>query len=183
MEWKRRSAYVLIKTRPGQGENVYNRLKEWDQTIGTFMIHWPYDVMVWFDAENIEETHHYVAEIRSWKEVDWTSTQQVFQGYKSDGWFWEKPAGTWIKIRSNNMYATYDDLKNYDWISTYASVPGDWDCFAYVYGSAMEEVFKYMGELKQKGYEIECFTPYNSYWNEAWKTRWYAPEESYASSR
>ena len=127
MEWKRRSSYVFIKTQSGTAEQVCQRLNEWNHTIGTFMMHGTWDVMVWFDSENIDETHKWITEIRNWDEVEWTSTQQVFQGYKRDYWFWERPACAWMKIRSKNMYETYDDLRNYDWMCTYASVPGDWD--------------------------------------------------------
>ncbi|MHC4941676.1 MAG: hypothetical protein ACYTG7_01510 [Planctomycetota bacterium] len=182
MEWKRRSAYVLIKARPGMAEQVFNKLKDWDHTIGTFMTHWPWDLMVWFDAENIEETHKWVAEIRDWSEVEWTSTQHVFLGYKRDYWFWERPAGAWVKIRSKNMYETYEDLKNYEWMCTFSSVPGDWDCIGYLCGDSWEEIFGWLGDLKNRGYELECYTPYRTWWNRAWENKWFEEEKALSSA-
>ena len=177
MEWKRRSAYVFVRTRPGMAENVFLKVNRWDHTIGSFMTHWPWDILVWMDAENIEETHKWVAEIRSWPEVEWTSTQPVFMGYKRDYWFWERPACAWVKIRSKTMAETYEDLKSYEWISTFSSVPGDWDCIGLVAGDSWEDVFMYMADLKSAGYEIECYTPFRWWWNESWQSRWWGAVE------
>ena len=173
MEWKRRSAFVFIKTRSGQADRVYDKLCAWNHAVGVFMTHWPWDMMVWFDAENIDVTHKWVEEIRSWDEVDWTSTQPVFMGYKRDYWFWERPACAWVKLRSKTMDQTYEDLKNYEWMCTFASVPGDWDCVGLVCGNNWEEVMQYMGELKGKGYELECYTPFRWWWNKKWEHHWW----------
>jgi hypothetical protein len=172
MEWKRRSAYVFIKTMPGQAEKVWDKVNQWDHTIGSAMVHWPWDIVVWFDSENIEETHKWVSEIRNWDEVEWTSTQHAFQGYKRDYWFWDRPACTWFKIRSKNMYQTYEDLKAYDWMCSFASVPGDWDCIGLACGNNWEETAQWLGDLKKKGYEIECYSSYRWWWNKSWEKRW-----------
>ncbi len=182
MEWKRRSAYVFIKTRTGKAEYVCEKLNQWEHTIGTFMVHYPWDVMVWFDAKDIEETHKWVSEIRDYAEVEWTSTQHVFNGYKRDYWFWEYETCAWAKIRSKNMQATYDDLMNYDYVCTYSSIPGDWDCIAMICGNTWEETLNRMGELKNQGYEIECYTPYRWWWNKSWEKRWY-DSEAYAYNK
>jgi hypothetical protein len=174
MEWKRRSAYVFVRTRPGSAESVFMKVNQWDHTIGAFMTHWPWDVLVWMDAENIEDAHKWVAEIRSWREVEWTSTQPVFMGFKREYWFWEREACAWVKIRSKAMSETYEDLKRYEWMATFASVPGDWDCIGLVSGNNWQDVFMYMAELKEKGYEIECYTPFRWWWNETWRSRWWS---------
>ena len=40
-----------------------------------------------------------------------------------------------------------------------------------------------MGELKNKGYEIECYTPYRWWWNKSWQNRWFTPAEAYSNAR
>jgi hypothetical protein len=179
MEWKRRSAFVFVKARTGMAEPVFQKLASWDHTIGVFLVHWPWDVVVWFDSENIEVTHKYVTEMRSWEGVEWTSTQHVFEGYRRESyWFWDFPVCTWVKVRSRSMVETYEDLKQYDWVSTFASIPGDWDCIGLVSGYTWDEVSAHLGELKRKGYEIECFTNYQVYWNKVWEERWFPSLET-----
>lgn len=182
MEWEKRSAFVFIKTRPGTAEEVNGRLKKWQQTIGTFMIHSPWDIMVWLDSGDLEETHRLVSEIRDWIEVERTSTSHAFMGFKRDYWFWERPTCAWIRLRSRAMHETYEDLKKRDWMCIFASIPGEWDFIGLIAGKNWEEIFGWIGDLKASGYEVESYTQYRWWWNRSWKNNWYSPSKAFSGT-
>jgi hypothetical protein len=110
--------------------------------------------------------------MRYWPEVERTSTQQAYYGWKNEKHFWEKPAWSWIRVRSNDIYSTYEELKMYDWVASAASVPGDWDCVATIYGETYENIFNFVWELTSKGYEVEYFAPLKTFWNKQYIEKW-----------
>ena len=172
MDWEKRSAYVFIKCYPGKSDKVFNMIKEWDNAFGVFTTAGNWDLIAWFDAENIEETYKWISKIRYWPEVERTSTHQTYQGWMSETPFWNKPAYSWIKIRSSDIYSTYEDLKMYDYVASVASVPGEWDCVALLYGETYEEIYNYVYELTAKGYEVEYYAPLKCYWNKGYIENW-----------
>ena len=78
MDWKNRSAYVFIKTSKGKANNVWQRFHEWENVIGTWIVSGDWDVIVWFDAEDLENVHRCVATIKDWNEVEHTSSHMVY---------------------------------------------------------------------------------------------------------
>ncbi len=172
MEWEKRSAYVFVKCCPGKTESVFNMIKEWDSTIGVFTLGGKWDLMTWIDTENTEETYKWISKIRFWPEVERTCTHMAYFGYRSEEWFEEKPAWTWVKVRSNEIYSTYEDLKKYEWVNSVASIPGEWDCVAMVYANNYEELYQYLWQLQTRGYDIEYYAPLKCYWNQTWKEKW-----------
>lgn len=172
MEWEKRSAYVFIKTYPGKAENVYSMIKEWQNTIGVFMTTGPWDVIAWIDTKDIDEAYKWISKVRYWPEVERTSTNQTYYGYRNEREFWEMQAWAWVKIRSTDIYSTYEELKNYDWVAFTSSIPGDWDCVSMFYGENYTDIYNYVMEIKNKGYEIEYYAPLKAYWNVDYKQKW-----------
>lgn len=179
MEWEKRSSFVFVKCYPGKADKVYNMIKEWNNTLGVFTTTGQWDLMAWLDTENIEDAYKWISKIRYWPEVEKTSTHQTYYGYKNEKPYWEKSACSWVKIRSNDIYTTYEELKMYDWIATVASVPGEWDCVAAIYGDNYEEVYNYLWELTAKGYEVEYYAPLKTWWNKQYFDSW---NEKYAAA-
>jgi hypothetical protein len=172
MEWERRSAYVFVKCYPGKNDKVYNMIREWKNVFGVFTTTGNWDLIAWFDAEDIEESYKWISKIRYWPEVERTSTHQTYQGWVNGTMFWEKPAYSWVKVRSSDIYSTYEEMKLHDWVATVASVPGEWDCVAMLYGESYEEVHHSLWELTTRGYEVEYYAPLNSYWNKEFVENW-----------
>ena len=81
-------------------------------------------------------------------------------------------AYSWVKIRSNDLYSTYEEMKMYDWVGTVASIPGEWDCVAMIYGETYQEVYNYLWELTTKGYDVEYYAPLKYYWNKDYVENW-----------
>ena len=75
-------------------------------------------------------------------------------------------------VRSNDIYSTYEDLKNYDYVGFAASIPGEYDCIAMFYGENYNELFNYIWDVKSRGFDIEFFAPLKYYWNTEFKDQW-----------
>ena len=68
MGQKNRSAYVFIKTTKGKANEVWQRFHNWENVIGTWIVDGEWDVIVWFDAHDWDNTHHNVVTIKDWDE-------------------------------------------------------------------------------------------------------------------
>ena len=117
MDWKYRTAYVFIKTHKGKAHEVWKRFQSWDNVIGTWLVDGNWDVIVWFDASDWDTIHKCVESIKEWHEVEHTSSHMVYNGYKNDNWWWEKPAGAWVLFREDKLNQANNKLKQ--WISEF----------------------------------------------------------------
>lgn len=172
MEWSKRSAYVFVKCYPGKTEGAWNKIKKWDNTIGVFTLGGKWDLMAWIDTEDVETAYKWISEMRNWPEVDRTCTELTYYGYRKDERFWEKPAWSWIKIRSNQIYSVYEELKRCDWVGCVGCVPGEWDCVAMLCADNWEKLYNWMSDLQSKGYEVEYYAPLGRWWNPTCEKRW-----------
>jgi len=175
MEWKNRSAYVFIKTAKGKAEYVWKQFQTWDNVIGTWIVAGnDYDVIVWFDAQNWDTVHECVSTIKSWKEVENTSSHMVYNGEKKDNWWWwEKPAGAWVLMRENKTDEAKDTFKKWDWMNSEASIPGEWDYISWVGGKNWDEVWNHLYDLKKGKWQTEAQVPIKSWWKQSWKDNWW----------
>jgi len=173
MDWKNRSAYVFIKTHKGRADDVWKRFHDWDNVIGTWIVAGDWDVIVWFDAQDLESVHNCVKTIKDWNEVDHTSSHMVYNGFKKDGWWWEKPAGTWVLLREGKLDEAPERIKKWDWATSGASIPGDWDCIAWIQGENWNEVWDHLIEFTREGWETKTNVPVKSWWNQDWKNKWW----------
>ena len=111
MEWKNRSAYVFIKTKKGKSDYVWKQFQNWDNVIGTWVVTGgDYDVIVWFDATDWDTVHNCVQTIKGWTEVEHTSSHMVYNGHKTDRWWWEYPAGAWVLFQEDKFNETLKKL-------------------------------------------------------------------------
>ena len=173
MNWQNRSAYVFIKTEKGKAEEVWKKFHTWENVIGTWIVTGEWDVIVWFDAQDLDTIHRYAAEIKKWNEIEHTSSHMVYNGYKNDTWWWEKPAGTWVLIRENNLDETPDKIKRWDWLTSGASIPGDWDYITWAGGNNWDEVWNHVMEMKSWNWQTSTYVPIKSWWNHNWKNNWW----------
>ena len=172
MEWENRSSCIFIRCYPGKAESTYNVIKEWDNTIGVFLATGTYDIIAWIDTKDVKDTYSWVSKIRTWPEVEWTSTQQTLTGYRNETGYWEKPACGWFKVRTSNSYTTCEELNNCEHVAYYTSTTGDYDWVGFFYGENYNEIFNFMYELKSKGYEIEYYPTPKYYWNTNYQNKW-----------
>jgi len=173
MHWGNRSAYVFIKTTKGKAQEVWKKFQQWDNVIGSWVVSGDHDVIVWFDAQDWDTVHRCVAEIKKWTEVENTSSHMVYNGYKNDNWWWDKPAGTWILLRENQLDETNTKIEKWNWANLGASIPGEWDYITWVEGNNWDEVWKHVLELKAQNWETLTYTPVKSWWNQKWKDSWW----------
>jgi len=173
MDWKNRSAYVFIKSKKGKANEIWKRFQKWDNMIGTWMLTGDWDVIAWIDAENWDTVHQCVATIKSWDEVDHTSSHMVYNGYKNENWWWEKPAGTWVLFKENNLDETPNKTRKWNWMTSGTSIPGEWDYMAWIGGENWDEVWNHLFEVKSENWQISAQIPIKSWWNESWKDKWW----------
>jgi hypothetical protein len=174
MEWKNRSAYVFIKTSKGKADDIWKQFQKWDNVIGTWIVtgnHW--DVIVWFDAQDWETVHRCVSTIKNWKEVEQTSSHMVYNGHKTDKWWWEDPAGAWVMMRENKVDEAQPKIRNWSWMTSDASIPGEWDYISWVGGKNWNEVWNHLWEIKKGKWETTTHVPIKSWWKESWKENWW----------
>ncbi len=173
MDWKNRSAYIFIKAAKGKTMDVWNRFQQWDNMIGTWIVSGEYDVIAWFDAKDWDTIHQCVSEIKNWDDVEHTSSHMVYNGFKKDWWWWEKPAGSWVFFRQNHLDDTTGKIKEWNWMTSGASIPGEWDYISWVSGENWDDVWNHLAELKQEKWETNPCVPIKSWWNQKWKDKWW----------
>ena len=183
MEWEKRTSFVFIKTYSEKAETIYNKIKDWNNTIGVFMTTGPYDLVAWIDTEDVNEAYKWVSEMRTWPEVEWTSTQQTYFGFRNERGYWDWPANGWFKIRTTNLDKTYKDLKNCDYVAFTTSTAGDFDWIGMFYGENYNEIYNFMYEWKRKGYELEYYPTLKYYWNTEYKEKWQEFERTTVKTR
>ncbi len=173
MEWKNRSAYVFVKTAKGKADDVWKQFQNWDNVIGTWIVTGDWDVIVWFDAKDWDTVHGCVSTIKGWKEVEQTSSHWFYNGHKNDNWWWEKPAGAWVMMREGKLDEAQDTIKKWDWMTSGASIPGDWDYISWVGGKNWDEVWTHLNEIKKGNWQTTTHIPIKSWWKESWKDNWW----------
>ena len=173
MDWKNRSAYVFIKTTKGKAHDVWQRFQQWENVIGTWTVPGDWDVIVWFDSTDLENVHQCVSTIKGLDEVENTSSHMVYNGYKKDHWWWEKPAGAWVLVKENKLDEANWKIKNWNWTTSGASIPGEWDYMAWVEGQNWDDVWNHLLEMKYQDWQTSTYVPIKSWWNKNWKDKWW----------
>ena len=173
MDWKNRSAYVFIKTKKGKANEIWQRFQNWENIIGTWIIDGEWDVIAWFDASDLDTLHQIVTTIKNWDEVENTSSHMVYNGYKKENWWWEKPAGAWVLVKEEKIDEANEKIKNWDWTTSGANIPGEWDYLTWVEGQNWDEVWDHLSEIKTENWETLTFVPIKSWWNQNWKNNWW----------
>jgi len=173
MDWKNRSAYVFIKTKKGTAEYVWKKLQDWENVIGTWMVSGDWDVIVWFDAQDWDTVHRCVKSLKDWSEVEHTSSHMVYNGCKKDNWWWEEPAGAWVLLREDKLDEANTKIKSWNWATSGASIPGDWDYITWVAGHNWDEVWAHLNELQHENWQTSTYVPIKTWWNQNWKNNWW----------
>ena len=173
MDWKNRSAYVFIKTKKGKADEVWKKFHDWDNVIGTWLVDGEWDVIVWLDTNDWDSVHNHIVNIKNWDEVENTSSHMVYNGYKNDSWWWEKPAGAWVLFKENKLDEANEKIKNWSWTPSGASIAGKWDYLAWVEGQNWNEVWDHIYQIKTENMETATIVPIKSWWNQNWKDNWW----------
>jgi hypothetical protein len=173
MKWEMRTAYVQVKTAPGKAPAIFERVKNWPHAIGAWVVDGEWDLLVWFDVKDWRELHQWIGEMRAWEGVAYTSSHWVYEGGKSDDWWWKQKAGAWVWARSSGKPADQDSVKQYPWLTSWASTPGEWDMVAWVGGDSWDQVWEHAQKLKAEGWNTDLKVPLQSWWNKGWETRWW----------
>jgi len=185
-DWSKRSAYLLVQTDWGAGEKLFKDVQKWDDAIGAWMVTGPWDLMIWVDAKNWEDLYKKAVWLRNQKGVKATSSHFVYKGMKNDKWWWDWAAGAWVMVRSPHLNGEINQLSKWNWATSAASIPGDWDYVAWIGGKKWEEVWDHIGEMNKNGWHTQTLVPLKSWWNKAWKDSWWTnaqEEKEFASAR
>lgn len=173
-EWKARSAYMFIKSKPDMVETLWKKFQGWQWTIGAWVITGDYDLMVWYDVDKPEAMQGRVSEVRGWPGVVHTASHFVHQGYKNGAWWWEKPQGVWMMAREAGPMNRWKDMCSWEGQVSTASMPGEWDTMSWVAGKDMGQTWDLVMSAKSKGWETKTIVPMRSWWNEKVKSGWWA---------
>lgn len=173
MEWKDRSAYLLLKTQPGHSEKVWRSLQNWRQGIGAWVVTGPWDVMAWVDSNSWNEVYELVASLRRNHAISATSSHWVHEGWKNAGWWWEWPSGAWVLWRDSALNGHGKKSLQWKWATSSASIPGDWDWITWVGGKDWSQVWTNVMEFQKSGWQTETLVPVRSWWNKKWSKEWW----------
>ncbi len=183
MYWKDRSAYAFIKTRQGTAEYVWQRFQSWENIIGAWVVTGEYDVIAWFDAKDWDTIHDCIATIKQWDEVENTNTHMVHNGYKNQNWWWNKPTGAWVMFKENKLDETSQYVPKWDWVTSGASIPGDWDYMAWIQADNWDELWHHLMETKQTNLKTTAVLPLKTYWNKNWEQNWWDEYNTYSDQQ
>jgi len=178
LRWKNRSAYAFIKTKQGTANEVWERFKKWENMIGAWIVTGEYDVVTWFDAKNWDTIHDCIATIKEWDDVEETKTHLVHDGYKNNKWWWDKPVGAWMLLKENRLDDTSKNMEQWDWITSGASIPGEWDYMAWIEGNNWDEIWGHVMEIKSSEWRTSAIIPIKSWWNQSWKENWWGNHQT-----
>ena len=64
-------------------------------------------------------------------------------------------------------------MQKWDWITSGASIPGDWDYISWIQGKDWNEVWDHLWQLKKEKWETVSQVPIKSWWNQGWKDNWW----------
>jgi hypothetical protein len=179
-DWSQRSAYLFVRSDWKTGEAVWKKAQGWPQTIGAWMVTGGWGILIWLDSPSIQDLYEKVVEVRSMKGVSATSTHFVYKGMKNGKWWWEWPAGAWVFLRSPHLNGEMKGLKKWKWVSSAASIPGDWDYLMWAGGSDWGQVWNEVAEMNKAGWQSETLVPLKSWWNKDWQNRWWSGKEGQA---
>jgi len=76
-------------------------------------------------------------------------------------------------IREKNLDDTPEKTKKWNWITSGASIPGDWDYISWIQGENWEDVWNHVLQVKKEDWETSTYVPVKSWWNEKWKSQWW----------
>ncbi|MFA6029126.1 MAG: Lrp/AsnC ligand binding domain-containing protein [Elusimicrobiota bacterium] len=176
-EWNQRSAYLFVKSDWKAGEAVWKKVQAWPETIGAWMVTGNWGVIVWIDAHTWEDLYDKVVEIRAMKGVSATSTHLVYKGTKDAKWWWEWPAGAWVLLRSPHLNGEMRSISKWNWATSVASIPGDWDYLMWNGAKDWDKVWSNVAEMNRVGWQTETLVPIKAWWNKTWKNAWWGAEE------
>jgi hypothetical protein len=125
------------------------------------------------DAHSWEDLYDKVVELRSTKGVRATSTHFVYKGMKNGKWWWEWNAGSWVWLRTPKLNGEMKRMTQWPWLTSVASVPGDWDYLVWAGGNDWEKVWQNVWSMNKAGWHTETLVPIKSWWNKSWKNAWW----------
>ena len=172
--WSKRSAYLLVQADWRAGEKLWRDVQKWDETIGTWLVAGPWDLVVWVDANGWEDVYEKAVWLRAQKGVKATSTHFVYKGTKSAQWWWDQPVGNWVFARGPRLNGELEDVHKYSHVVSATSVPGDWDYMVWFGGKKWEDVWSQVGDMNKAGWRTQTLVPMKSWWNKDWKRAWWS---------
>ena len=138
-----------------------------------WMLTGQWDMMIWIDADKMEEVYKKVCSLRGVKGVKATSTQLVYKGIKNGKWWWEWPSGAWVNMRAPHLNGELRSFKKWPWMTSAVSVPGEWDYLVWAGGSNWNQVAKRIWELNKGGWHTDTMVPFKTWWNRSWRRNWW----------
>ncbi|MCU0660920.1 MAG: Lrp/AsnC ligand binding domain-containing protein [Myxococcota bacterium] len=166
MEYNKKTAYVWIKTNPGQTRKVWEETKKAAYVIGSWVVTGTYDVLVWVNANSEDEMYTHVMTMRGWNGVTNTRTHAAYSGSVTNWNEMMNPNGAWIRIQMTDYQNAQNQLREYNGVCNWASVPGDYDYFAYVAGKTYAETAQGIITMSEKyNWNTSTHVPAYSYLN------------------
>ena len=75
--------------------------------------------------------------------------------------------------REDKLDEAPEKIKKWDWATSGASIPGDWDYLAWIEGDNWDDVWNHLLELKSQDWYTSAQIPIKSWWNQNWKDKWW----------
>ncbi len=167
MEFNKRTAYVYIKTQTGHTKQVYDHFLKHDWVIGAWAVTGEYDVIAWVNAKNDDDVYNYASTIKGWEGVDYTTSYLVHNGYLQDYGRLDTPNGVWVRLRVDRMDQALTYFKDYNFIGSWANLPGEYDFTLYITGESTRAAIENVLRLTEK---------------RPWRTLTYVPVYSYLNA-
>ena len=76
-------------------------------------------------------------------------------------------------LKENNLDEATGKIKNWNWTTSGASIPGEWDYMTWVEGQNWDDVWNHLLEMKYQNWQTSTYVPIKSWWNKNWKNKWW----------
>ena len=167
MDYTNKTGYIFLKVNTGYTREVFEQFKTTDWVIGAWAVTGDYDLIVWVNAKTEDDLYRYANSIREWKGVEMTNSHYVHDGFLTNFETLTNPNGAWVRLRVDTMKDIPTYLKNYNFVGSYASIPGEYDYLVWTNGETVHETIENVLTMtKDRTWRTYTHIPVYTYFNE-----------------
>jgi len=172
MEFNKRTAYIYVKTNPGQLNKVFEQFRKHEFVIGAWAVTGDYDCIAWVNAKNDDDIYNWANTMKNWEGIDYTTSHFVHNGYIQNFDQLHSPAGVWLRLRTNKMDVMPAIFKDHPYVASWANVPGEYDFVCYLTGENLQKALENVVHLTENhNWKTYTHVPVYTYLNDNYRNK------------